>query len=111
VIGGHVYRGSGEPGLDGSYLFGDFVSGRIFTLRRSGTSATDFTDRTAELGTPFGASTLASFGEDGHGNLYAVGLNGNIFRVASAVPEPGAWALLVAGLVVGARRWRATLSA
>jgi glucose/arabinose dehydrogenase len=106
VIGGHVYRGTGEPGLDGSYLFGDFVSGRIFTLRRSGSTAVDFTDRTAELGTPFGGSTLASFGEDGHGNLYAVGLNGNIFRVASAVPEPGAWALLLAGLLAGGRRWR-----
>jgi glucose/arabinose dehydrogenase len=106
VIGGHVYRGTGEPGLDGSYLFGDFVSGRIFSLRRSGNTAVDFVDRTAELGTPFGGSTLASFGEDGHGNLYAVGLNGNIFRVASAVPEPGAWALLLAGLLVGGRRWR-----
>lgn len=106
VIGGYVYRGAGEPGLDGSYLFGDFVSGRIFTLRRSGGVAVDFTDRTAELGTPFGGSTLASFGEDGLGNLYAVGLNGNIFRVASAVPEPGAAALLVSGLLLGAWRWR-----
>ena len=104
VIGGYVYRGTAEPGLDGTYLFGDFVSGRIFSLRESNGAATNFTDRTAELGTPFGGFTLASLGEDGVGNIYAVGLNGNIFRIASAVPEPGSGALLLAGAgVIGLR--------
>ncbi len=106
IIGGYVYRGSGEPALDGTYLFGDFVSGRIFSLREVNGVAVGFTDRTAELGTPFGGSTLASFGEDGFGNVYAVGLNGNIFRIASAVPEPGPWALLAAGVAVVGWRLR-----
>lgn len=100
IIGGYVYRGSGEPGLDGSYFFGDYVSGRIFTLRQSGGVAFDLTERTAELGTPFGAFELSSFGEDGLGNLYAVGINGDIYRIAAAVPEPGAWAMLLAGGLV-----------
>ena len=106
VIGGYVYRGSAEPGLDGTYLFGDFVSGRIFSLRQQGGAAVDFTDRTAELGTPFGGNTLASFGEDGLGNVYALGLNGNIVRIATAVPEPGTWALWAAALCVMGWRLR-----
>jgi uncharacterized repeat protein (TIGR03806 family) len=32
ITGGHVYRGSAIPALGGSYLFGDFVSGRVWRL-------------------------------------------------------------------------------
>ncbi|WKB54981.1 PQQ-dependent sugar dehydrogenase [Eleftheria terrae] len=108
VIGGYVYRGGLEPGLDGTYFFGDFVSGKIFSLRRQGNSFVDFIDRTAELGTPFGASQLASFGEDGFGALYAVGLNGEIYRIAGAVPEPGQWLMISLGgmMLLGVMRRR-----
>ena len=110
VIGGVVYRGSAEVGLDGSYLFGDYVSGRIFSLRESGGVATDFSDLTAALGTPFAAFQLASFGEDGFGNVLAVGLNGNLVQIA-AVPEPGSalmWLLGIGALVAGKLRQRHT---
>jgi len=105
VIGGYVYRGTGEPGLDGAYFFGDFVSGKIFTL--NGGLASGFTDRTAQLGTPFGKFQLTSFGQDGVGNLYALGLNGNIYQIAAVVPEPRSWAMLAGGLLLltfGVRR-------
>jgi hypothetical protein len=32
VTGGYVYRGSAVPGLRGAYVFGDFCSGRIWTM-------------------------------------------------------------------------------
>lgn len=35
VSGGVVYRGNRIPELNGSYVFGDFVSGNIWALRRS----------------------------------------------------------------------------
>src|SRR5262249_36969851 len=35
VIGGYVYRGSSIPQLQGAYVFGDFGSGRIWTLREN----------------------------------------------------------------------------
>ena len=90
IIGGYVYRGGADASLTGKYVFGDYVSGRIWSL--SGSTAT-------ALSSPFGASTLTSFGEDGNGALYAVGINGNIYLLAAAVPEPPAAALLAAGLV------------
>ena len=96
VIGGYVYR--------------DFVSGRIFTLRADAGGVIDVTERTAELGTPFGAFQLSSFGEDGLGNLYAMGVNGQVVLIAAAVPEPSTWAMLLAGTVLlgtlAARRGR-----
>jgi len=42
--------------------------------------ATDQRDRTGELG---GISNLASFGEDGSGELYMISLNGTIYRIVA----------------------------
>lgn len=105
VIGGYVVRNSVEDELNGLYLFGDFVSGRLFTLDAAAPDAS-FTDRTSAFGTPFGAFQLSSFGEDGFGGVYAVGLNGNIYQLAAAVPEPGSWALFGLGLLALALRRR-----
>ena len=104
IIGGYVYRGTGEAGLDGTYFFGDFNSGKIFSLRQSGGAAGSFVDRTAELGAPFGGFTLSAFGEDSAGNLYVMGLGGDVYRFAVAVPEPATWASL--GLGLGVVAWR-----
>ena len=103
IIGGYVYRGSGEPGLDGSYFFGDFATGRIFSLRNDSGNPMGLTERTAELGTPFGPNQLSAFGEDGLGNLYAMGINGQVVLIAAAVPEPATWAMLLAGLLLTSR--------
>ena len=64
VTGGYVYRGARLPALFGSYLFGDFGSGRIW--RSQQTPAGGW--QTAE----FLQTTLAisSFGEDEMGELY-----------------------------------------
>ncbi|HEX7861558.1 MAG TPA: PQQ-dependent sugar dehydrogenase [Verrucomicrobiae bacterium] len=42
VIGGVVYRGSKLPDLYGAYVFGDFVTGNIWSLRHNGSSATEW---------------------------------------------------------------------
>ncbi|MCZ7564148.1 MAG: PQQ-dependent sugar dehydrogenase [Burkholderiales bacterium] len=100
IIGGYVYRGGAVEGLDGTYFFGDFVTGQVFSARKSGASFVDVIDRTAELGNPLGAWQLASFGEDGYGGLYAVARNGNIYQIAAGVPEPSTYALMLAGLAL-----------
>jgi len=64
VIGGHVYHGSKMPALAGSYVFGDFISGRVWSLTGSGQNWT----RTFLLNTA--ANDLAAIGEDRAGELY-----------------------------------------
>ncbi len=88
IIGGYVYRGGADAGLNGRYVFGDFGSGQMWTLG-GGTAS--------PLSSPFGAGTLTSFGEGGDGALYAVGIDGRVFLLAAAVPEPASAALLAIG--------------
>lgn len=76
VIGGHVYRGTDVPALAGTYLFGDFCSGRIWGLASEGGSEPRLL---AETGL-----SLSSFGEDEEGELYVLSLEGTLHRVLSA---------------------------
>jgi glucose/arabinose dehydrogenase len=91
VIGGYVYRGA-DASLNGKYVFGDYVTGDIWSY--SGGSRT-------ELDSPFAGFQLTSFGEGGDGSLYAVGIDGNIYLLAAAVPEPTSALLLALGLAAG----------
>ena len=95
VTGGYVYHGP-APGLEGAYFFGDFVSGRIFTLRMAnGVPAENTVDRTAQI---VGAdlSFITSFGTDNAGNLYVVTFGGAIYRL-----DPGAAAGDAADMIDG----------
>lgn len=105
VIGGYVYRGGAIPDLDGTYFFGDYVSGGLYSFRQVAGGVTEFTDRTLELGDPLGGFNLASFGEDGQGELYVLGLNGTVYQLA-AIPEPASAWLLGMGLGLVLWRWR-----
>lgn len=97
IIGGYVYRGPSIADADGRYFFGDFISNRIFSFALgAGGAPTDLRDETTALLGGTGLSGLDSFGEDGQGRLYAVGINGTLVRM---VPEPTTYLLLLSGLV------------
>jgi glucose/arabinose dehydrogenase len=86
VIGGYVYRGSQVPALQGKYIFGDFLSGKIFSLDYDGTTASNFTDITALLFPTrqggFSLSAPSSFGEDANGELYIVDIGaGAVYKI------------------------------
>jgi glucose/arabinose dehydrogenase len=75
VTGGFVYRGTEHPALRGIYLYGDFCSGRIWGLRRTGTGWRNQLLLDSNL-------RIASFGEDEAGNLYLADLaGGELYRV------------------------------
>ena len=81
VTGGYVYHGPGA-GLQGSYMFADFLSNRIWSLRVENGHAIDVIERTGQIvtgGAPL--SQIASFGVDGNGALYAISLAGTIHRL------------------------------
>lgn len=84
ITGGYVYRGCASDALQGTYFFGDFCSGRIWSFRYNGSLVTDFAERTAELDPPGNRSIdmIASFGEDARGELYIIDYSdGEIYRI------------------------------
>jgi glucose/arabinose dehydrogenase len=90
VIGGYVYRGKQIPALQGTYVFGDYLASKIFTLNFDGTTASNFQDITSQLFPSGGSLTLgnpSSFGEDATGELYITDIgNGNVYKIAPITP-------------------------
>jgi glucose/arabinose dehydrogenase len=79
VIGGFVYRGSRSPGLDGTYVFGDFAqafvqpTGRLYYLAQP--SPGELEIQQFQIGVdndPYGLF-LKGFGEDEDGEIYTCG--------------------------------------
>lgn len=66
ITGGVVYRGKRLPELDGHYLYGDYITGRIWALKyddaKKRVVANRPLERTKEL--------IFSFGEDEQGEVY-----------------------------------------
>jgi glucose/arabinose dehydrogenase len=100
VSGGTVYRGASLPTLRGHYLFADYCTGEVFSLRWDGAGGTvgPVLDRTAELAPDHGSiDQPVGFGEGGTGEVYLVDQDGDVFWLA---PEPSAPLRLVAGAAV-----------
>ena len=75
ITGGYVYRGSTVPSARGRYFYGDYCEGTIWSLR---------VVKGRRLGLrrePFRVPALSSFGEGARGELYAVSLEGTIYRL------------------------------
>ncbi|GAC1356779.1 MAG: hypothetical protein NVSMB42_15650 [Herpetosiphon sp.] len=82
VIAGYVYRGSRFPALQGSYLFGDFCSGRIWALQQS-------LRGWLVVEQPRVGAQISSFGEDENGELYITDIGkGRVFHLTAAAEPP-----------------------
>lgn len=77
VIGGYVYRGSRLPGLVGRYVFGDWMSAKVWTLTPTPRSASGWRmDELTALG-----FLPTSFGLDADGELLITGYGGTVYRL------------------------------
>jgi hypothetical protein len=86
IQGGFVYHGCALPTLRGRYIFGDYCSGRVWTMSYSGAGSPVVTDRTLEIyGTATGPG-IYSFGQDGRGELYMCRSAG-IVRLVPRTPD------------------------
>jgi glucose/arabinose dehydrogenase len=65
VTGGRVYRGTTIPALVGRYVYGDFVSGRMWAL-----TVDDAGRAVANHAIPWNGQPIFGFGEDAAGELY-----------------------------------------
>jgi glucose/arabinose dehydrogenase len=78
VTGGYVYRGASVPGLCGTYLYGDYGSGRIWGLRQAGGRVTVQREllRTAHA--------ISSFGQGPDGEVYVLDHTaGKVLRIVN----------------------------
>jgi glucose/arabinose dehydrogenase len=74
VTGGYVYRGS-RAALRGRYIYGDYCSGVIWSLKVARGKATGLRQEKFEI------EPLSSFGEDAAGELFGVSHEGTIYRL------------------------------
>lgn len=72
ITGGVVYRGARHPGLQGRYLYADYVSGNVWALRAENGVETDNQRLVTNAG------TISAFGEDAAGEVYLLDHRGTI---------------------------------
>lgn len=72
ITGGYVYRGASNSSLFGRYIYGDFVSGRVWALEADGSN----NELLLETGL-----NIASFGTDAQNELYLCAFDGRIYRL------------------------------
>jgi glucose/arabinose dehydrogenase len=75
VTGGRVYRGELVPSLRGRYLYGDYCSGRIWSLRWTGGEDAEVREE------PLSLPTLTAFGEGPDRELYLAAQSGALYRL------------------------------
>ncbi len=77
VTGGYVYRGAAVPAMRGRYVYGDYCSGRIWSL--------ELVKGKAQVrNEPGRIPELSSFGENERGELFATSLNGTLYRLRAS---------------------------
>ena len=82
VTGGYVVRDPGLRSLYGRYLYGDYCAGQLrsFPAIKQPGEGPARGDRALGLEVPL----LSSFGEDAAGHVYAVSLDGPVYRLDPA---------------------------
>ena len=98
VIGGHVYRGVGIPGLQGKYVFGSFSKtfagpqGEIFVSQPAGPGLWPFQELSLSSFSDHIGNFIKGFGQDLNGEIYVAasavlgpsGTTGKIYKLVSA---------------------------
>ena len=82
VTGGYVYRGRRFPELDGVYFYADYCNGTLWGLHSDGETWHNKKYFVSE-------TNITSFGEDEEGEVFAVGHNGDIYRIEPMPEMPG----------------------
>jgi glucose/arabinose dehydrogenase len=78
ITGGYVYRGTSVKSLVGKYIYGDYVSGRIWALELDGDKKKSNSLLMENKG------SISSFGQDLSGEVYYLNLgNGKIMKLVN----------------------------
>jgi uncharacterized repeat protein (TIGR03806 family) len=82
ITGGVVYRGSAIPAFVGNYVYGDFVTQELFAMTFDPTTGAAVS--TLIEGAP--AAPWVQFAEDNDGEVYALAIDGSIYKMVAAAP-------------------------
>ncbi|ESO83493.1 hypothetical protein LOTGIDRAFT_133340 [Lottia gigantea] len=101
VTGGNFYRGCENPNLDGLYIYGDFMSGRLFGLKQDNDTNEWKNKELFMCGPDICKNNLVgkydqyiiSFGEDENAEMYMLvtkkaetdGFTGNIYKIVDPI--------------------------
>ena len=82
ITGGYVYRGENIKSLYGRYLFGDYCTGRIWSIKFENNKGVDLIEHTSEIMNSIGKNEfyLSSFGEDNNRELYIIDYKGIVYK-------------------------------
>ena len=75
ITGGYVYRGDLISRLHGKYVYGDFCSGKIWAFDPKTVEQEELIDTRLRI---------SSFAEDPDGEIYALSLDGGVYRIAGS---------------------------
>ena len=84
ITGGYVYRGSNIKSLYGKYVFGDYCTGKIWSLKINQDGLTsNLVDHTSEILKSMNKKEfyLSSFGQDNDNELFLIDYNGSIYKL------------------------------
>lgn len=79
VTGGVVLHKPGQ-GLDGAYIFSDFITGKFYSFRMVDGKIRDSAERSDQFRGDM-PSSITSYGTDSKGNVLAINVAGEIFRL------------------------------
>jgi glucose/arabinose dehydrogenase len=83
VTGGYVYRGKQSPGINGTYFFSDYCSGKLWGLRKKAGGSWEWT-KFLDTGL-----NVSSFGVDESGEIYILDFGkGGVFRLKEGTISP-----------------------
>ncbi len=90
IIGGYVYRGGDMPLFRGRYLYADYCTQRVWSLKRLPGGALEIIEHTSELA-QYNLGNIVSFGEDARGEVYLLeNFNNRIWRLKQrSILAPG----------------------
>jgi len=98
ITGGYVYRGteiaSLEPNINSKYIFGDYISGRVWSLDYNPTTE----EANRELLFELNGQYISSFGKDENGEIYFsdYGSNASIYKLVDG--QTGSSGTIVSGV-------------
>jgi Ca2+-binding RTX toxin-like protein len=79
VTGGVVLHKPGQ-GLDGAYIFSDFITGKFYSFRMVDGKIKDSAERSDQIRGD-ALSSITSYGTDSDGNVLAINIAGEVFRL------------------------------